>query len=99
MSFIGPRPLAITDITVIKLRKQNGGDSVLPGISGLAQVNGRNKLTDVDKASYDGKYAASISFRLDTLLVFETFYSVLKRDGIFGESDVLPKNSSEDPHA
>ena len=86
MSFIGPRPLANTDIQVIKLRKQNGGDSVLPGISGLAQVNGRNKLSDEDKAAYDAEYAAHLSFRVDMLLIAETFVSVLKRDGVFRET-------------
>ena len=84
MSFIGPRPLAITDIEVIKLRKQNGGDSVLPGISGLAQVNGRNKLSDDGKAAFDAKYVAKLSFQLDALLVIETIACVLKRDGVFG---------------
>lgn len=98
MSFIGPRPLAITDIKVIKLRKQNGGDSVLPGISGLAQVNGRNKLTDVDKASYDGKYAAHLSFRLDLLLTMETFVSVLKRDGVFKEASARNIENLEESH-
>ncbi|WP_259717424.1 sugar transferase [Weissella confusa] len=43
MSFIGPRPLAKTDMNVIKMRQVNGGDLVRPGITGLAQVNGRNK--------------------------------------------------------
>ena len=86
MSFIGPRPLAVTDIKVIKLRQQNGGDSVLPGISGLAQVNGRNNLTDVDKAFYDGKYAANVSFPVDVLLTVETVFSVLKRDGVFKDT-------------
>ncbi|WP_424571663.1 sugar transferase [Weissella soli] len=88
MSFIGPRPLAITDVKVLRIRKQNGGDSVLPGISGLAQVSGRNNLTDEDKARYDGKYATKISFNLDMVLVFETIYSVLKRDGVFKENVV-----------
>lgn len=95
MSFIGPRPLAITDIKVIKLRKQNGGDSVLPGISGLAQVNGRNKLTDVDKASYDGKYAANVSFHVDVLLTVKTVFSVLKRDGVFKETLIDETNKIE----
>ncbi|WP_370928894.1 sugar transferase (plasmid) [Leuconostoc mesenteroides] len=94
MSFIGPRPLASTDIKVIKLRKQNGGDSVLPGISGLAQVNGRNNLSDEDKASYDGKYAAHVTISVDMLLAVETFVSVLKRDGVFKET-VIDDNKSD----
>ena len=86
MSFIGPRPLAKTDEKVLSLRKQNGGDQVLPGISGLAQVNGRNNLSDEDKAAYDAKYAAHLSFRVDMLLTVETFVSVLERDGVFKET-------------
>lgn len=86
MSFIGPRPLAKTDEKVLSLRKQNGADQVLPGISGLAQVNGRNNLSDEDKAAYDAKYAAHLSFRVDMLLTLETFVSVLKRDGVFRET-------------
>ena len=98
MSFIGPRPLAITDIKVIKLRKQNGGDSVLPGISGLAQVNGRNKLSDEDKAAYDAKYAAHLSFRVDILLTAETFVSVLKREGVFKETLTKDIENLEEVH-
>lgn len=95
MSFIGPRPLASTDIKVIKLRRQNGGDSVLPGISGLAQVNGRNNLSDEDKASYDGKYAAHVTIRVDMLLAVETFVSVLKRDGVFKETEIDDNKSDK----
>ncbi|MCT3054383.1 sugar transferase [Leuconostoc citreum] len=88
MSFIGPRPLAITDEKVLRLRRQNGGDQVLPGISGLAQVNGRNNITDEDKAAYDAKYASHVSARVDSLLVMETFISVVKRDGVFKNKTV-----------
>lgn len=95
MSFIGPRPLAKTDEKVLSLRKQNGADQVLPGISGLAQVNGRNNISDEDKAAYDAKYAAYLSFRLDILLIMETFVSVLKRDGVF---KTLKKNDEDVQH-
>ncbi|MDC2806447.1 sugar transferase [Leuconostoc suionicum] len=98
MSFIGPRPLAKTDEKVLSLRKQNGADQVLPGISGLAQVNGRNNLSDEDKAIYDAKYAARLSFRVDTLLTVETFVSVLKRDGVFKEVDTKQDNHLEETH-
>lgn len=94
MSFIGPRPLAKTDKKVLSLRKQNGADQVLPGISGLAQVNGRNNLSDEDKAAYDAKYAAHLSFRVDMLLTLETFVSVLRRDGVFKET-VIDDNRSD----
>ncbi|MCS8587936.1 sugar transferase [Leuconostoc citreum] len=96
MSFIGPRPLAETDKKVLLLRKQNGADQVLPGISGLAQVNGRNNLSDEDKAAYDAKYVAHLSFKVDMLLTVETFVSVLKRDGVFKKTIIDENNSDKD---
>lgn len=83
MSFIGPRPLASTDEKVLALRKKSGADQVRPGISGLAQVNGRNNITDENKAAYDAKYVSNLSMQLDILLIIETLVSVIKRDGIF----------------
>lgn len=83
MSFIGPRPLANTDEKVLQLRRENGADQVRPGISGLAQVNGRNNITDLDKAAYDAEYASRISLKFDLLLTFETVVSVIKREGVF----------------
>lgn len=77
MSFIGPRPLAKTDSKVLFLRKHNGADQVLPGISGLAQVNGRNNLSDEDKAAYDAKYAAHVSFRVDMLLAIDSRFCLI----------------------
>lgn len=96
MSFIGPRPLANTDIQVIKLRKQNGGDSVLPGISGLAQVNGRNNISDEEKAFYDAKYATQLSFRVDALLTLKTIVTVLKREGVFKEASYEKKGTQNE---
>ncbi|MBZ5975032.1 sugar transferase [Leuconostoc gelidum subsp. gelidum] len=98
MSFIGPRPLAETDSKVLSLRKHNGADQVLPGISGLAQVNGRNNISDEDKAAYDSKYAARVSFRVDMLLTVETFVSVMKRDGIFKEVAAKHEDHLEETH-
>ena len=98
MSFIGPRPLAKTDEKVLSLRKQNGADQVLPGISGLAQVNGRNNLSDEDKAVYDAKYATHLSFRVDMLLTMETLVSVLKRDGVFRETLTSDVENLEESH-
>ncbi|MGX7041314.1 sugar transferase [Leuconostoc lactis] len=94
MSFIGPRPLASTDEEVIALRKKNGADQVRPGISGLAQVNGRNNITDENKAAYDAKYASRLSMRLDIVLIMETLISVIKRDGIFRTDELTVVNES-----
>lgn len=92
MSFIGPRPLAITDEKVLALRKKSGADQVRPGISGLAQVNGRNNISDENKAAYDAKYAIQLSMQLDIVLITETLVSVIKRDGIFKTEELLDQN-------
>ena len=85
MSFIGPRPLANTDEKVLALRKKSGADQVRPGISGLAQVNGRNNISDEEKAMYDTQYVNQLSLENDFKLVVETVFSVLKREGIYKE--------------
>ncbi|KMY78766.1 sugar transferase [Leuconostoc mesenteroides] len=86
MSFIGPRPLAKTDEKVLSLRKQNGADQVLPGISGLAQVNGRNNLSDEDKAAYDAQYAKAVSVTLDFSIIITTIFTVMKRKDVFKDN-------------
>lgn len=96
MSFIGPRPLAITDENVLQLRRENGADQVRPGISGLAQVNGRNNITDQDKATYDAKYANQVSITLDLLLIFETMISVIKREGVFKSKEEIDVRNKEE---
>lgn len=82
MSFIGPRPLADTDYEVIQLRKSSGADQVLPGISGLAQVNGRNNISNQTKARFDAEYASNVSFINDIRILFKTFVNVFLRKNI-----------------
>ena len=82
MSFIGPRPLADTDYEVVKLRSKNGANNVRPGITGLAQVKGRNKLSNFEKSQFDGQYANNISLWLDVKIVFLTIFKVLKQENI-----------------
>lgn len=82
MSFIGPRPLADTDMDVIESRRESGADLVKPGITGLAQVNGRNLVTNEEKAFFDSVYANNVSLRLDLIILFKTFVNVLLRTGI-----------------
>lgn len=82
MSFIGPRPLADTDYEVVKLRSKNGANNVRPGITGLAQVKGRNKLSNFEKSQFDGQYANNISLWLDVKILFLTIFKVLKQENI-----------------
>ncbi|WP_225418450.1 sugar transferase [Lacticaseibacillus daqingensis] len=82
MSFIGPRPLAKTDARVIELRQQNGADRVRPGITGLAQINGRNEVSDEDKADYDAQYARQFSFWFDLKILLQSVVVVLSQRGI-----------------
>lgn len=82
MSFIGPRPLIPKEKEVLELRHANGSEQLLPGITGLAQVRGRDEVTDVEKAGYDGEYAQSISFWYDAKIIFKTFFDVIQSRGI-----------------
>lgn len=82
MSFIGPRPLARTDEIVLKLRAESGADRVRPGISGLAQVNGRNEISDEVKAKWDADYAQNCTLIEDLKIVVRTLSEVVKQRGI-----------------
>lgn len=77
MSFIGPRPLANSDIYVIRLREQNGANQVRPGITGLAQINGRNNILDGEKAYFDQIYVENLSLLNDIKILLKTFLNVL----------------------
>ena len=82
MSFIGPRPLIPKEEHVLRLRHANGAESVAPGITGLAQVHGRDEVTDDQKAAYDGEYVANLSFKEDFLILFKTIVDVLQSRGV-----------------
>ena len=82
MSVIGPRPLVPTERNVLAMRDEYGASRILPGITGLAQVHGRDELTDENKASYDGKYALNISLLLDISIFLKTIFDVIRSDGI-----------------
>lgn len=82
MSLIGPRPLIPKEKKVLGLRDQLGATTVLPGITGLAQVHGRDELDDKKKAEYDGKYAYHVSLRLDLWIFFKTILDVVQTKGI-----------------
>lgn len=65
MSIVGPRPVVLTETDLIALRKRNGANSIRPGITGLAQISGRDNVTIKEKAWLDGEYAANRSVLLD----------------------------------
>lgn len=81
MSFIGPRPLLIEYLPLYNAHQKKRHD-VRPGLSGLAQVRGRNSISWEEKFDYDLYYVENISFLLDVKLMFETIIKVIKRDGV-----------------
>ncbi|MFS7431288.1 sugar transferase [Carnobacterium maltaromaticum] len=82
MSLIGPRPALWNQYDLIKERDKYSVNALLPGITGLAQINGRDELSIEEKAHIDGRYANEMSFFLDTKIFFLTFLSIIKLDGV-----------------
>lgn len=82
MSFVGPRPALFNQQDLIKLRTQNGVDKILPGLTGWAQVNGRDELPIPAKVKLDAEYVQRQSLLLDVKIIFLTFLKVIRRDGI-----------------
>lgn len=82
MSFIGPRPALWNQYDLIELREEVNANSVKPGITGLAQVSGRDELPLDVKAKFDGEYVERLSLILDIKILFRTIVSVLKSDGV-----------------
>ena len=82
MVFVGPRPALYNQHDLIELRKKEGIDKVKPGITGWAQVNGRDELTIEEKIKYDKEYIERKSLFFDLKILFLTFYKVLLRNGI-----------------
>lgn len=82
MSFVGPRPALFNQDDLVALRTQYGVDKVLPGLTGWAQVNGRDELPIPDKVKLDADYVYRQSFFLDVKILFLTFLKVIRRDGV-----------------
>lgn len=82
MSIIGPRPALWNQYDLIEERDKYGANDIRPGLSGWAQVNGRDTIEIADKARYDGEYANNISFTFDMKVFWRSILVVLKRDGI-----------------
>ena len=82
MSFVGPRPALFNQDDLIALRKEKGVDRLLPGITGWAQVNGRDELSIPEKVDLDVEYLNRQSFWFDIKILWMTFLKVIKRDGV-----------------
>lgn len=82
MSFVGPRPALFNQRDLIALRSLNGVDALLPGLTGWAQINGRDELPIPDKVALDLEYLKHQSLWLDIRILWSTGMKVLRRDGI-----------------
>ena len=82
MSIIGPRPALWNQYDLIEAREKYGANDVPVGLTGWAQINGRDELEIDVKARIDGEYAEKIGFSMDIRCFFGTIFSVLRRDGV-----------------
>jgi O-antigen biosynthesis protein WbqP len=82
MSIIGPRPALWNQYDLIAERDRYGANDIYPGLSGWAQINGRDELPIEVKAKLDGEYVERMSFGFDCRCFFGTIVSVLKHDGV-----------------
>lgn len=82
MSFVGPRPALFNQQDLIDLRTQHGVHNLVPGLTGWAQVNGRDELPIPQKVALDVEYLQRRSLALDIRILWLTFVKVLRRDGV-----------------
>lgn len=82
MSFVGPRPALFNQNDLIALRQAMGVDAIVPGLTGWAQINGRDELSIEDKVKFDTEYLNRQSWRFDMVILWKTFTKVMLRDGI-----------------
>ena len=82
MSFVGPRPALFNQADLIALRTERGVDKLVPGLTGWAQVNGRDELPIPDKVELEVEYNSRQSFKFDLYILWLTLVKVLKRDGV-----------------
>ena len=82
MSFVGPRPALYNQYDLILLRSEKGVDKVVPGLTGWAQVNGRDELSILEKVNLDAEYIERQSLWFDLKILWITFLKVIKQDGV-----------------
>ena len=96
MSIIGPRPALWNQFDLIAERDKYGANDVRPGLTGWAQINGRDELPIEVKARFDGEYVEKLSFLFDCKCFFGTIGAVLKHDGVVeGGTGQLEKEKKE----
>lgn len=82
MSFVGPRPALFNQDDLIALRTQQDVDKLMPGLTGWAQVNGRDELPIPQKVALDAEYLTKQGFWFDIFILWRTFVKVVKSDGV-----------------
>ena len=82
MSFVGPRPALFNQADLIALRTQHGVHDLMPGLTGWAQINGRDELSIPEKVKLDVEYLQRRSFWFDFKILWLTFVKVLQREGV-----------------
>lgn len=87
MSIVGPRPVVINELDVVEARDKYGANDILPGLTGWAQINGRDNLSTDMKAKLDGYYVKHRSLIMDIKCIVRTIPYVLKRKGIVEGSE------------
>ena len=94
MSIIGPRPALWNQYDLIEERDRYNANDIPPGLTGWAQINGRDELSIEVKAKLDGEYVEKISFSMDIKCFFGTIVSVVKSDGVVEGGTVVKKKVS-----
>lgn len=94
MAIIGPRPALWNQFDLIEEREKYGANDILPGLTGWAQINGRDELSIVLKSKLDGDYVQNISLSMDLKCFFGTVVSVLKKEGIV-EGEIIKAGKNE----
>jgi O-antigen biosynthesis protein WbqP len=82
MSFVGPRPALFNQQDLMDLRTAQGVHALVPGLTGWAQVNGRDELPIPQKVALDAEYLVRMSFWFDIQILWMTFLKVVRRDGV-----------------
>jgi O-antigen biosynthesis protein WbqP len=82
MSFVGPRPALFNQQDLIQLRTEKGIPGLTPGITGWAQINGRDEISITQKVSFEEYYLHHRSFFFDLKILWKTFFKVLRKEGV-----------------